>query len=527
MLHVVVLFSLSLARSFPVFLSFFLSQQESYRHAIHRSNMSTSQSAQTAQQQPLLLLKENHIRYFLMLLRTPPSGFTPLGPHRMLLMYFCVSGLDTLGALVNVSTEQRECIARYIASCQCPVTGGIAASPLRGEEAKRDACLPDDFVLESSDEVWSESPDPEGTSRAADVATLTMTHCGLHVLRTLGVLRYALSPACGLDRGALFRFVKSCQIREDGAFGCYQGARERDVRFTYSAVMTLYLLLVPSGNHRTDDEASGSDGLAPCSTIGLLPEVRATIDVERAVAFVHACQCADGGFSGTPGLPGEGHGGMTYCAVASLRLLTGCAWPQSGQDGDCFRRLLRFAVVRQATTPTAAAAARAQDGEDTTDDSGSDSDDSGDESETEKPSITSSAPRIAAKPEETVVTCGLVGLQGRCNKPCDSCYSFWVGATLAQLPAVAAAPAPDTPIQASLGACCAVSFVDWRQVETFVLACQDGNRGFAKAPGVSGDPLHTCLALQGLAMTQHGADAHGLRQVHPTLGCSLVSAETW
>ncbi|XP_043266276.1 protein farnesyltransferase subunit beta isoform X2 [Colletes gigas] len=79
--------------------------------------------------------------------------------------------------------------------------------------------------------------------------------------------------------------------------------------------------------------------------------------------FILKCQTWDGGFGGYPGM--EAHGGYTYCAITSLRML--------GELKYCrLRPLMRWLVNRQMSLEG--------------------------------------------------------GFQGRPNKPVDACYSFWQGA---------------------------------------------------------------------------------------------------
>lgn len=66
------------------------------------------------------------------------------------------------------------------------------------------------------------------------------------------------------------------------------------------------------------------------------------------------------------------------------------------------------------------------------------------------------------------------GFQGRPNKPEDTCYSFWVGGTLALLGAA--------------------SLVDAPSIYSFVLSTADPMRGgFGKWPDSQPDFLHGCL----------------------------------
>ncbi|EFN83962.1 geranylgeranyl transferase type-1 subunit beta [Harpegnathos saltator] len=73
------------------------------------------------------------------------------------------------------------------------------------------------------------------------------------------------------------------------------------------------------------------------------------------------------------------------------------------------------------------------------------------------------------------------GFQGRPGKPSDTCYSFWVGATLNLLRV----------------SC----FSDAKQNKAFILNTQDVQiGGFAKFENTRPDPLHTYLGLCGLSL---------------------------
>lgn len=92
------------------------------------------------------------------------------------------------------------------------------------------------------------------------------------------------------------------------------------------------------------------------------------------------------------------------------------------------------------------------------------------------------------------------GYQGRTNKDPDSCYSFWVGATLSLLRRFDCTDLPST--------------------QTFLLRdCQQGrySGGFSKLPDCYADLLHTFYSLCWLSM----AGYEGLRSIDPRLGvCS-------
>jgi len=130
----------------------------------------------------------------------------------------------------------------------------------------------------------------------------------------------------------------------------------------------------------------------------------------------------------------EAHGGSTYCAVAALVLMG--RLKEIGEDK--LRGIKRWCISRQHT-----------------------------------------------------------GFQGRPNKPEDTCYSFWVGATLRLLDIH--------------------QFVDAEENRKFVLSTQDPViGGLAKWPDNSPDPLHTYLGLAGLSL----AGEPSLEPVDPALNIS-------
>ena len=126
----------------------------------------------------------------------------------------------------------------------------------------------------------------------------------------------------------------------------------------------------------------------------------------------------------------EGHGGSTYCAIAALALMgTLDALP-----ADRRRALVRWLVARQVS-----------------------------------------------------------GFQGRINKPPDTCYGFWIGASLAILRAHDPDVPPATPPAH-------VSFVDNDTLCSFLLTCQGSTGGFCKDKDAYPDLVHTCLSIAALSI---------------------------
>lgn len=157
------------------------------------------------------------------------------------------------------------------------------------------------------------------------------------------------------------------------------------------------------------------------------------MNVEKAVQFVQKSQSYEGGIGQGPGL--EAHGGSTFCAVAALSLMNKLKTSFSEKK---LKQLQRWCVCRQQS-----------------------------------------------------------GFQGRPNKPTDTCYSFWVGATL-------------------------------KLIDTYHLINSEFNRGFlmetqgsitggfSKWPDHTPDALHAYLGLGGLSLLGE----EGVLPMHAALNIS-------
>ena len=94
------------------------------------------------------------------------------------------------------------------------------------------------------------------------------------------------------------------------------------------------------------------------------------------------------------------------------------------------------------------------------------------------------------------------GFNGRPNKPDDSCYSWWIAATLTLL-------GKDF-------------LINYDANETFLHATESRlTGGFSKWPDSSPDPLHSYLSLAGLALMKH----QDLKSIHPALIVPMDSVE--
>ncbi|CAG5135083.1 unnamed protein product [Candidula unifasciata] len=157
------------------------------------------------------------------------------------------------------------------------------------------------------------------------------------------------------------------------------------------------------------------------------------MDVEKTISYIVQSLSYEGAFGQRPF--NEAHGGSTFCAVASLVLLDRL---HSALTERQLNHLKRWLLRRQES-----------------------------------------------------------GFTGRPNKPADTCYSFWVGATLQML-----------------------GILDLSNVtfnRSFVLSTQSPiTGGFSKYPDHIPDPLHTYLGLGGLALIGEP----GLGPIFPALNMS-------
>jgi geranylgeranyl transferase type-1 subunit beta len=161
---------------------------------------------------------------------------------------------------------------------------------------------------------------------------IAMTYTALCTLSCLG------DDWSRVDRAGILRALSKLQLA-DGSFACITVGSEHDMRFLYCACCISHLL---------------NDWSA--------------VNKEKAVQYIKSCRSFDGGMSLLPGQ--EGHGGSTFCAVASLVLME--QLEDVILDNVQWRKdIIRWCVHRQVR-----------------------------------------------------------GMQGRPNKKEDTCYSFWIGGTL-------------------------------------------------------------------------------------------------
>ncbi|GAB7353271.1 hypothetical protein MBLNU459_g3777t1 [Dothideomycetes sp. NU459] len=424
-------------------------------------------SAATQAQMPSLPLKGEPVtldvarqtKYFLRCLKTfLPTPYQSNDSNRMSLAFFVLSALDLLGALKpNTTDAERSEYRDWIYRNQHP-RGGFRAFPgadLGEHTTEANSC-------------W-------------DPANLPATY---FALASLLILEDDLSR---LKRKECLRWLGSLQ-RPDGSFGetLVDGRINggTDSRFGYCATAVRYIL-----RGTAEGEVEG------CKDV----------DVDKLVQCIQVAETYDGGISDSPFH--EAHAGFTYCAVAALSFLdrlppsihplqprpsssdkiTGLQNPQ---------QLIRWLVLRQTATIS---------DED-------DFDTYGDETDTPETchdahsfvyqdEFPSKRGRDSYQARPSIrFDLDWTGFNGRCNKIADTCYAFWVHASL---DIIDQANLPNLP-----------SLRRWLLERT----AHRTLGGFGKLAGDLPDVYHSSLALAALSLM-------GEKQLKPLDATMCVSQE--
>ncbi|KAI9146118.1 terpenoid cyclases/protein prenyltransferase alpha-alpha toroid [Paraphysoderma sedebokerense] len=190
------------------------------------------------------------------------------------------------------------------------------------------------------------------------------------------------------------------------------------------------------------------------------------INLESCVKFIKESLSYDGAFGGFPNQ--ESHGGYNYCALGSLSLL------------DCY--LSSPNVPQNLSTRE----------------------------------LLSKVQSLREGARSRNVTWCLnrqnVGFQGRINKPDDTCYSWWIGASLVMLDSY--------------------EFTSVEHLVSFLLQAQTKYGGFGKVIGAFPDLLHSYLSVAALSLIQNNhrnipqeilqnVDNFQLQRIVPELNVSL------
>ncbi|KAL9614772.1 MAG: hypothetical protein Q9167_000763 [Letrouitia subvulpina] len=339
--------------------------------------------------EPLVLDKKLHIKYLLRCLKTYlPTAYTSNDSQRMTLAFFTLSALDLLDALESSTTlSERQAYIDWIYSCQHPHGGfrGFTGADMGERE--------------------------DGSNHHWDPANIAATYFAIANLAILG------DDLQGIERKKCLLWLRKLQL-DNGTFGEALGQDGqiqggKDVRFCFCATSIWWML---GGDRQKKKELTKS------------------INVEMLLSFIKASQTYEGGFAKAPF--NEAHAGWTYCAVSALSLL-GDISASSTSEQTTFQgiigpasieRLVQWLTSRQTTTLHEDDIPMAKD-----DDlkasqelhrfqGGIDQSTSG----TFIGAVQLNDPRLWFEEESPKHA----GLNGRCSKPADTCYTFWTGGSL-------------------------------------------------------------------------------------------------
>ncbi|KAK9682116.1 hypothetical protein RND81_10G051700 [Saponaria officinalis] len=266
--------------------------------------------------------RDKHIKFLDMMYELLPPGYESQEINHLTLAYFTLSSLDILGALDRVD---KDAVGAWILSFQTPQKDQAELS--HGEFYG--------FLGSRS----SQYPANDNGSLRCNGSHLASTYCALCILKIIG---YDLSL---VNIELITKSLRNLQ-QPDGSFMPIHIGAEADLRFLYCAAAISYMLSDWTG-----------------------------MDKENAKEYILKCQSYDGGFGLCPGL--ESHGGATFCAIASLRLM-------GFIEDDLLNKSSSTSIINVPMLLDWVLQRQASDG----------------------------------------------GFQGRANKPSDTCYGFWVGGVL-------------------------------------------------------------------------------------------------
>jgi geranylgeranyl transferase type-1 subunit beta len=266
---------------------------------------------------------ERHVRYFGSCLCSLPEGYSKLDTNRLTLVHFAVHALDLLGVWDDNNNENTREAAEILVS--------MAVSKSKIIEwiysLQSNAGFVGGSFLGEATSCYTEAKELKYPIHQGHIA---MTYTALATLRTLG------DDFSRVHCKEIIQGLGALQL-DNGSFQCTIYDSEHDMRFLYCACCISHMLNDWSG-----------------------------VNTEKAADYIRQCRSFDGAIALLPGQ--EGHGGSTFCAVASLVLMEKL---DDVLDEEWRRDLIQWCVRRQ-----------------------------------------------------------VGGMQGRPNKDQDTCYSYWIGGTL-------------------------------------------------------------------------------------------------
>ncbi|KAK4540304.1 hypothetical protein LTR36_009616 [Oleoguttula mirabilis] len=339
------------------------------------------------------LEKARHIKYWTRCLKTfLPRQYTGNDSNRMYLAYFIISALDLLDALNTVSTgNERRDHVNWIYRCQHPKGG---------------------FRMWPGTDLGDRAND---TNAKWDPANIPATYFALAALLILD------DDFERVKRGQCLLWLQKMQ-REDGSFGetLVDGVVEggRDPRLGYCATGVRHILRGSSAEPISIDGQTVRD-----------------IDVDSFVRCVRVAESFDGGIADEPFH--EPQAGYTFCSLGALAFVGRLNTPDKSNpiepNAPCDpHNVLKWLLSRQTelTDPDAGLDTEFHTAEEAPNTQHAEG------KHVSKENGARDSKPIRQDPYQSVgssifdLLVDGAGMNGRTNKVADTCYAFWVGASL-------------------------------------------------------------------------------------------------
>ena len=396
-----------------------------------------------------------HIRYFSHSLRTLPTQYSSADTNRLSLVHFCVQSLDILNCLPCDTTDElicgtvgedvyvnREEIVEWIYGLKtvptttdedsnessCVIGAGFKGSTYLGPINTNNN---DDSSSSNDDKIHN-----------YDHSHIAMTYVALCTLQALG------DDLSRIDKHAILSTLRGLQ-KSNGSFVALsptiaattnkddvEAEDDCDLRFMYAAIAVWYIL---TSNHNENEEGEDHNH----------DHNEQYINIETATQYILSCKSYEGALGLTPGR--EGHGGSTFCGIASLYLLGVLDDVMEKEELKGWREeLIYWCVMRQKSLMK-----KIVNNDDNDDDNNG----------------------YYVQEEEQQPA----GMVGRPNKKEDTCYSYWIGGTLHLLSSS--------------------HLIDGWALREYVLKCQSPYGGFGKVVGAMPDLLHSFYSMAWLTLS--------------------------
>ena len=340
-----------------------------------------------------------------------------------------IYGLGTVPTTLNKKSASKDDSAE---EC-CVVGGGFKGSNYLGPVMSDDS---------------NDNTNAAAVRHPYDHSHIAMTYVALCTLQALGddlsrIDKHAiLSTLQGLQKpnGSFVALSPTtatsttCDGANDNDSGDVEAEDDCDLRFMYAAIAVWYILTSHDDQHLHDDKKKKDD----------------YINIETATQYILSCKSYEGALGLTPGR--EGHGGSTFCGIASLYLLGVLDDVMSREELRGWKdELIYWCVMRQKSLIKRLVV--------NVDDNGDGNNNGYVQDEEEQPA----------------------GMVGRPNKKEDTCYSYWIGGTLHLLSSS--------------------HLMDGWALREYVLKCQSPYGGFGKVVGAMPDLLHSFYSMAWLTLS--------------------------